>query len=107
MASTNVGEPSFSAGGKVGTAFYGDGNDSVSTEVVDSENFDGTNFTLSAWVKIVPVDRAMYLFSTKNDSGQETGFGLQVKDANTYTAVGATEQYKKATSKNCIEDYVE
>ena len=106
MAHSNVSEPSFSAEGKVGTAFFGDGNDSVSTEVVDSENFDGTNFTLSAWVKIVPVDRAMYLFSTKNNSDQETGFGLQVKDANTYTAVGATEQYKKDTLKDCSSDYV-
>ncbi|MBE6397389.1 MAG: DUF2341 domain-containing protein, partial [Lentisphaerae bacterium] len=106
MAHSNVSEPSFSAEGKVGTAFFGDGDDSVSTEVVDSENFDGTNFTLSAWVKIVPVDRAMYLFSTKNNSDQETGFGLQVKDANTYTAVGATEQYKKDTLKDCSSDYV-
>ena len=109
MASTNVGEPSFSAGGKVGTAFYGDGNDCVKTGVINSGDFNGTNFTLSAWVKsgIQVIDGARYVFCNKNDpSNQTTGFGLQVKNANTYTAVGATKQCKKETTKYCTVDYV-
>ncbi len=107
MTPSNKGAPSFSAQGKVGTAFSGDGDDSVQTGVINSEDFDGTNFTLSAWVKSSDVSSAKYIFCNKNDpANQATGFAFMVKDANTYTIMGSTEQYKKETAKDCTVDYV-
>ena len=103
MTSSNRGAPAFDVEGKVGTAFSGDGDDYIATEVVDSDEFDGTNFTLSAWVKSNNGETAR-IFSTKAGT-QETGFELMVKSAKVYTAVG-TEQYKLTTTADCTADYV-